>query len=176
MKKSYFTSFSTPSHWKSCETISGQLMKTYSDSEAWFQDKGQALPEDLNHLIILDHRWVKEENLGALKASQNISVDFFLFGDFTLKIVLFKKHWEALKHLNLKIIVASLAQRDLVGLIFPEIKDLIELRDYPVEENLFSFSKDLREKKRKEMSGVMGRVILLLVMQEEFLRRKVFLN
>ena len=166
MEGSYITKYKTQSHWRSCRSITELLEKKYPGFSPVFQDDDKVEELKIKHLAIIDHRWLSESFLIQLKKLKEVQIDWYVFGDFTLKIALFKKHIDVLQQHNLTIFVASEAQKNLVTSIFPEVREKLKVKSYPLDEQRFRFSEEGRQKWRNTLNlktgeklvGYVGRI------------------
>lgn len=109
---------------------------------SWFQDELTPLPESTETIFITDHRGISQAQLELLKSfpDGSLEVHYCLFGDLTLKIPKTARALTALSRFDLTLLVASEAQKRLVGTLFPEHGELIQVRPYPLRPMTFSQS------------------------------------
>ncbi len=152
MEGRYIATYRTLSHWGSCRTITTLINQKYDGFTEVCLDENEIPKNEINYLAITDHRWLTSDILKLLKTVTNAQIDWYIFGDFTIKLCLFKTHLEALSHLSLNIYVASSAHKELVLSLFPEVKDLLKVRPYPIDKNLFVPSEEGRNSWRQKLS------------------------
>lgn len=164
MEGKYLARYRAPSHWGSCRIITNSIASTYPGFSDWYQES-DFIPEDITHIVIPDHRWLSKVNLEKLQSLSRINVEWYIFGDLTLKLPDFQAHFDSLKHLSPKIFVASEAQKKLLKSIFPEATKFLEVRPYPIE-YFGNFNEESRKVWREKLNitpdqkliGYIGRI------------------
>jgi glycosyltransferase involved in cell wall biosynthesis len=142
--------YPNPSHWKSCNIIEEGLSKSNTNATLWLQDGKAQIPPDCKKLIVSDHRWLRNSNLSQVSRLSGLRIEFYLYGDFTLRISEFISHMEAFQFHDVGLIVASDSQKRLVAAIFPEFENFLLVKPYPFDEKKFHFSQTKRETFRKK--------------------------
>lgn len=163
------------SFWKSCQSITNNLEKTYhhlaettevsievfglEDEAGYHQlcDLAQKIKEGgFSHVAWIDHY---PHPLAFLKAYFEIyptkdeapEFIFHLFGDFVLQVPLWEEAVEILDGVSVSMISASHRQDDLVAsLLSKDNKANHDVMAFPVDENIFTFSEEKRSEMRKK--------------------------
>jgi glycosyltransferase involved in cell wall biosynthesis len=178
MKIAFIYSFEQ-SAWKSCQTITQNLINTYrliypeksllhfdyNDDQTKFQklELAQKLVESApDKLVIVDHKPHLESLLKVFelvqKTKKRPEIVFHIFGDFTLYGNQWLKLEPLLKKYKVKFICASDKQQRLVEK-FLSRKETSKL-PFPVDEKSFYFSEQIRRKKRIEL-GLKDEIVLV---------------
>jgi glycosyltransferase involved in cell wall biosynthesis len=162
------------SHWKSCQTISTNLLLAYKN----FLNKDSILSFDLNDLmtpfeilksaqaifeakpnavVIVDHKPHPKillkclDNLYSEAKSKRPQIIIHVFGDFTL----YGKDWMAsekhLKNFNVKFVCASERQKNLVSEFLKNKHVNLYKCPFPVNAKEFYYSPEIRNAERKKL-------------------------
>jgi glycosyltransferase involved in cell wall biosynthesis len=172
MKLAFLYSFEQSS-WKSCQTITKNLLTTYksidssnklqhfnlNDHTSTFEmlKNAKEIVDSLpDVVVVLDHKphphkmlHILHEVYAEKKIKKLPQIIIHVFGDFTL----YSKDWLAiekkLKNFQVKLVCASDSQTDLVGKFLKNKKSGLYKCPFPVDAKDFSFDQDLRDKYRK---------------------------
>ncbi|MBY0412924.1 MAG: glycosyltransferase [Bdellovibrionales bacterium] len=196
MKLAFIYSFEQSS-WKSCQTITKNLMATYKSVSPGSQQKSFDLNDHTTSyemlstakeittflpekIIIVDHKPHPHKLLDAIhkcylekKIKKLPEIIIHIFGDFTLYSADWKKIEKALKSYSVKLVCASDSQKDLVRKFLKNKKVALYKCPFPVDSSDFYFDQNLRSKHRKAL-GLTDNQILFIYTGRLSLQKKVF--
>lgn len=160
---------SEKSEWQSCQSIVKNLCQSYShlgessDNEIQFYNVSKSDPlmsasqcalEVFNwnpsRIVWLDYKPTPLQFLRAYFSICNKQQAEFpelwihIYGDFVLNICDWGKMLEILKAFPLKLLCASVKQKELVVKFFEFEGDLVEVCPFPIDTNLFNYKKEVR--------------------------------
>lgn len=183
--------------WKSCQTISTNLVATYrhilKENEIVSQNLStrmssyeqlelarELVDQNLTHISFVDHMPHPEiliKYLDHYFTEKDIkdrpTLIFHVFGDFTL----YGKEWvesdRCLKKFKTKFVCASERQKDLVSKFLKDNTKGIYICPFPVDEKLFFFSEEVRTIQRKKL-GLDDDTIAFIYTGRMSLQKKVY--
>lgn len=169
--------------WQSCKTISQNLISSYEliakDNELTFFNipidesivgftklANEILEFGPKQIVWVEYQPTPSNFLSALSAVYSNeklkpNLKFHIYGDFVLNTTGWASCGEILKEFPTQIIAASEKQQNLLDKLIDGNDKVLRNCPFPVDSNSFSYSKELRDKKRKSL-GIENDELLII--------------